>query len=307
MIDRIDKPVIRMSSAGTCPRALSAELLGYSSEPAPDWLDRAANEGKWHEERIVQELEAKQLKNGRYVIPIIYARQAEVKLEHDTFVLLGHIDGKYCEREQGSGDYTASALLEIKSMSQYEFDRWMRDKFSGFPEYADQITCYMEATGLRECLYLVKNRSSGYTDRQTLIKQPAILSEITDRIASIVQSVQNGELYPVECDFSTIRCKRCFYKQFCIPTKEEMTVQDEKVLLKAAEDWRKGDKLLNEGKVLIADSKKIFEEHTIAAGLKKWSFANLAINNITVKEHEVPARIQKEYNYIRIDDTEKGE
>lgn len=42
----MNKPVIRMSEAGECPRALSAQLLGYLPEAKPAWLETAANEGR---------------------------------------------------------------------------------------------------------------------------------------------------------------------------------------------------------------------------------------------------------------------
>ena len=51
----MDKIQFRMSSAGKCPRALSAELLGYQAEEKPSWLEQAANEGNWHEKRIKDE------------------------------------------------------------------------------------------------------------------------------------------------------------------------------------------------------------------------------------------------------------
>ena len=283
----VNKPVYRMSSAGECPRALSAQGLGYEPEAKPAWLETAAEEGKKHEEWIKQELRADDI--------AVYAEQDEVKLEYPTFILLGHIDGIV-------NNHGNEQLLEIKSMGQYEFDRWWKGKWSGFPEYADQITVYMEATGLKECLYIVKNRSSGYIDRQILTEKPSELWTITTKLAAVEQCVVNRELAPAECDMSTMQCKRCLYKKYCIPTKEEMTMQEEKVLLQASEDWRRGKKLSSEGKDFIDNAKKIFEEHTIASGLQKWSFDDLSIVSVTVKEHEVPARIQKESSYIKISD-----
>ena len=48
-----EKPVYRMSSAGYCPRRLSAARLEHEPAEAPAWLERAAEEGRWHEQRIV--------------------------------------------------------------------------------------------------------------------------------------------------------------------------------------------------------------------------------------------------------------
>jgi hypothetical protein len=285
------KSIYRMSSAGYCPRALSAEHLGYKPEPKPPWLETSAIEGKWHEERAVKELESESY--------AVFDRQQEVRLDYLSFILLGHIDGKVKHDSK-------TMLLEIKSMSQYEFDRWMKGKFNEFPEYADQITCYMTALDISECLYWVKNRSSGYVDRQ-IITAPADINSIAEVLDAVEQSVQRKQLVHIECDMFTLECKRCSYKYLCVKTKEDMSLQDEKVLSKAAENWRKGKQLSSEGKELIDSAKEIFEEHTIASGLPQWNFDNLVITNVTVKEHEVPARIQKESSYIKINDIRKEE
>src|SRR3972149_4120415 len=144
-----NKPIYRMSSAGKCARALSAERLNFPAEQVPEWLEIAAREGNKHEEWIKEELTTEGFN--------IYDEQIEVILEYPAFTLIGHIDGK----TRDAGNYRLNnRLLEIKTMSQYEFDRWMKGRFIEFPAYAAQITCYMKATELTGVLYLVKNRSS---------------------------------------------------------------------------------------------------------------------------------------------------
>jgi len=298
--------VFRMSEAGMCLRALSAEYLGYKPEAKPDWLETAAEEGRWHEERLVQEINKDNI--------VIHDRQLEVKIETPSFTLLGHIDGKVDYWKNARVDNTK--LLEIKSMSQYEFDRWMKGKFNEFPEYADQIACYMQATGLNETAYYVKNRSSGYIDKAIArlsdiafddwtFAERAII--ILDKLETVAKHIAQKELVPAVCDMSTLQCKRCFYKYLCIKTKEDMSLQEETILHLAAENWREGKRLEKASKELIEEAKKTFEEHTIASDLKSWRFDELAISNVEVKEHEVPARLQKAYSYIRIDDTRKEE
>lgn len=298
-----------MSEAGYCPRALSAQHLGYEPEAKPEWLDRAAEEGKWHEERLVQEINV-----GSTVIK---ARQAEVKIEQPAFRLIGHIDGIIAVQKRNSTVLSDVRLLEIKSMSQYEFDRWIKGRFDEFPEYADQIACYIQALdNINEVQYFVKNRSSGYIDGKD--NQPNIIRlediafgdwtfaerivAILDKLETVQAHIAKKELVPAVCDMSTLQCRRCFYKHLCIKSKEDMTIQDEATLQAAADKWRKGKVLEAEAKELIENAKETFAEHTIAANTKAWQFDELAISNITVKEHEVPARIQKEYSYIRIDD-----
>lgn len=194
----MDKTIFRMSSAGKCPRALSAELLGYESEPKPDWLMTAANEGNWHETRLKQELVAQDYQ--------VFDEQLEVALENNYVELTGHIDGKVYTPDK------VMQLLEIKSMSQFEFDRWMKGNFTAFPQYLDQVTCYMVATGLEECLYVVKNRSSGYVDRRVIKQMPGYIDAIISMLTEVANSVEKKELFPAEFDVQNIECRRCEYK-----------------------------------------------------------------------------------------------
>jgi len=304
-----NKIVFRMSSAGTCIRALSAEYLGYEPETKPDWLQTAADEGKWHEERLVQQISTDKSNT------IVHERQLEVKIEQPAFTLLGHIDGMLNIRPQILKN-SYNRLLEIKSMSQYEFDRWMKGKFNEFPEYADQIACYMQATGLNETAYYVKNRSSGYIDKAIARLTDTAFGDWTfaeriviifDKLETVAKHVAQKELVPAVCDMSSLQCRRCFYKYLCIKTKEDMTLQEEPVLHLAANNWREGKKLEKASQELIEASKKAFEEHIIASKLQSMRFEELAISNVEVKEHKVPARLQKAYNYIRIDDIKKEE
>ena len=77
-------------------------------------------------------------------------------------------------------------VLEIKSKSQSEFDRWMRERWKGFNDAASQLTVYMTLKALEnirlddftnddfdnlgmglESLYVVKNRNTGFCDKFT--------------------------------------------------------------------------------------------------------------------------------------------
>jgi len=307
--------VYRMSSVGRCPRALSAIRQGYTPESSPVWLETAAEEGKWHEQRIKDELRADDI--------AVYGEQQEVILEYPDFVLLGHIDGIV-------NDHGTEKLLEIKSMSQFEFDRWMRDGFAGFHQYADQLTCYMHATGLEECLYIVKNRSSGYENRQT-IKAPSDMAIIEDKIKAIedylarwIDPGARDGTYPADFDPNSLECRRCEYKSLCAPEQKELTPIEEAGLRAATEDWRRGKALVAEGQELVDKAKEIFEVHTKATGIDKWRFAELAIVLIKVKESlaypkkklletfteeqlKPASEIKLPYEYIRIDDLRKEE
>ena len=267
----MDKPIIRMSASGHCPRAISAQLLGYISSPFPPWLETAAKEGKWHEERLVKELEAEGAN--------IFDRQLEVRMELPNFVILGHIDGKVL-----ATDDTPNLLLEIKSMSQFEFDRWMKGRFSAFPAYAAQISFYMEATGLYNCLYIVKNRSTGYIDRQTLNEKPMLISALKDRITEAVDSALCLRLALADFDPQSIECRRCEFSEHCVPEPKELTPFEKADLESAAQKWRKGQDLIEKGKYIVYAAREVFRQQSLVTQIPKWQVEGLAIQLVHVKE-----------------------
>jgi len=312
----MDKLTFRMSESGKCARALTAKYLGYESTPAPDWLERQAEEGKWHEARIVNELESEGY--------IIIDQQQEITLEFPSFTLVGHYDTKVVKdgawsRLNSKEPMPLQQLVEIKSMSQFEFDRWMRGNFKEFPQYASQITCYMEATGLKECLYIVKNRNNGYEDRRILTEKPCELPDI--KLGLVVNYINNKILAPADFDPQSLECRRCEYRHLCLPEPRELTPVEQAGLNSAADKWRQGKQLVSEGQVLIDQAKEVFEDHTIATGIYKWQHQGLAIQLVhyretktypkskllsifTELELEPASEVKEAYNSLRITDME---
>jgi len=305
-----DKITFRMSEAGKCPRALSAQLLGMEGEVIPEFVMRAAEEGNWHEARIIEKL--KEQDN-------IFDQQLEVVLEYPSFNLIGHIDGKIQDYDLQRG----VKLLEIKTMSQYEFDRWMKGRFEAFPNYAAQVTCYMEATRLDECLYIVKNRSSGYEDRQVLTEPPSDFSSVISKLDWIEECIDGKHLAEADFDPQSIECRRCEYKQLCIPEPKELTALEGQALLDITNNWRIGRDLVDRGQKILNEAREALEQHTRATNQTKWSFNKLAIQLVHYKEQvtypkkkllEVfteeqlkPASSTKEaFDQLRITDMEKN-
>lgn len=303
----VDKPVIRMSSAGKCPRTLSAEWLGFKRTEPPAWLEQTATEGNWHEDRIVKELfEDKTLVGGR---------QDEVTLEYENFTLVGHIDGIAYPLPVNT---STPMLLEIKSMSQFEFDRWMRGGFEAFPKYAAQITCYLEATKLEQCLYIVKNRNNGYKYQEILTNKPMNILDIIDRLELALFSTEQEVLAPAEFDPTSIECKRCAYSKLCVPEPEKITGISKVVLDKACADWRLGKELMQSGQELIKQAEDAFWSYNV--DLPKWRYNGLAISKSHVKYNNydkklleatfepvqlLPAVKVVEYDRIMVTDIEK--
>lgn len=311
----MDKPIIRMSAAGHCPRAISAELLGYQPEPAPAWLEMAAREGEWHEDRIKRELRAE-----RYYV---HEEQQEVSLDFPSFRLIGHIDGKVAY-EDGLKPGQEWKLLEIKSMSQFEFNRWVKGGFKEFYPYAAQVSLYMEATGLDKCLYIVRNRNTGYTDRRVLIQPPLALCEIIDRLTEAVNRALGLQLAEGHYDPESLECRRCGFKDLCIPEPREINLQTRAHLDSATEDWRRGKALIEEGTELVNRARECFEEQTRAIGYERWRYNGLSISLVDIKESviypkskllkvftpeqlEPAAEVRPGYSQLRITDLTKAE
>jgi len=299
-----DKPIYRMSSAGKCPRALSAEHLGYEPAPAKPWLEQAAEEGRWHEQRIVDELRADGYR--------VFDQQLEVKIEYPDFILLGHIDGKVA-------DDSGVRLLEIKSMSQFEFNRWMRGRFDAFPGYADQLTCYMSATGIDEALYVVKNRNTGYIDRMTIKGIVSDPKAIVTKLAEVEYHVAQGNLAPAEFDPQSIQCQRCNYQHLCV-TKPEPTEVDIAQLDKAVDQWRRGKQMADEGKVLMENADLTLGNYAARLDTKRFIHNDLVVQLIHTRresyskkklletftaEQLAPALEVREYDQLRHYDTRK--
>ena len=283
-----------MSSAGNCPKRLSAERLNIECEPLPAFVYTAAKEGNWHEARIKDEL-AKEM-------VVIIDEQRELVIEHDTFKLVGHIDGIIAETE------TENKLLEIKSMSQYQFDKWMKGGFAAFPLYAAQLACYSLASGLKDVCYIVKNRSSGYKDiryftvtENGLFNTAGILAKITE----VEKLALEGKVYPAEFDIKSTECKQCEYKRMCLPVAKELNGIDNQILQTAVDSWRKGNKLAKQGKDLVDGAKDVLQVYAESQPEKKLVYDQLVTSMYSVAEAPV-SYTRKAYTACKITDLKKG-
>jgi len=275
----MEKTIFRMSKVGYCPRRLGYERLDFPALPSPAWLASSAEEGNWHEQRIKDELRADDI--------AVYAEQEELTLEFPSFDLLGHIDGKV-------NDHGNEQLLEIKSMSPFEFDRWMRGRWTEFPAYADQLTVYMHATALDEALYIVKNRSTGYIDRQIITEAPTSFNTIIQRLIRVESLAQTEELYPAEFDPNNWECKRCEYRQHCMPPLPILAEDQEKQLTEAVNKWRRGKALATEGYALMDNAKAILRSYAELTPTQKLIFNDLAVSIYAVHTVSYPkAEVEK--------------
>lgn len=287
------KTIYRMSSAGYCPKKLSAIRNRLEPEAPPKWLETAANEGNWHETRIKDELTDSGI--------TVTSEQEEVIIDQPTYQLVGHIDGIIINNDD------SKQLLEIKSMSQYEFDRWMKGGFTAFYQYAGQLACYMQAAKLDTCLYIVKNRSSGYIDKR-IVKQNENnlfnIESILNKLADIEELALKGELCSMDFDPASLECKRCEFKYLCIGEPKVINGVDKRVLQMAIDKWREGKLLADRGKELINSSKKVLEAYAKEQPEKRFVFNKVIISVYEVNETQV-SYTRKPYTVCKVTDTAK--
>jgi len=179
----------------------------------------------------------------------------------------------------------------------------------------------MKLNGFEQCLYIVKNRNNGYENRRTLTKPPTSLDSIIARLKGIAQAVKDKVLLEVDFDPQSLECRRCEYKQLCVPAPKALTPIEEASLSAATADWRHGKQLVSKGQELIDRAKEVFETHTKATNILKWRHSGLAIQLVHYKEStmypkakllkvfteeqlEPCAEVKEAYDQLRVTDLE---
>lgn len=193
------RPTYRASAIGYCLRVLTAARMGYAPLEQSDQLALAAREGHRHEDWVVADLEAEGWE--------ITGRGKEIYLPFPAFAIEGHIDGLASWGRE-------TFLLEIKSMSRFQFRKFTRQGLVSFPGYARQIAVYHRAIEL-PILYAVKCRDTGEMKLFELERPPVKFSEVYDRILTAELFGRKGVLAEPECEPGSIEEKLCRYRYLC--------------------------------------------------------------------------------------------
>lgn len=173
--------VYRASSVGRSTRCLAAARQGYDPIPPPQYLIDAAEAGNKYEIIVKSRLRIEGYK--------ISGEQGNLDYEVQPGLLIrGHLDARHCLTP---GDPT-DRILEVKSMSDRVFSKWSLHGFDKFPEYAAQVTTYMNAEGqirgkVPEALYVVVNRDTDELDIRTLKTAPMDFNEIITKLQIVEQ------------------------------------------------------------------------------------------------------------------------
>jgi hypothetical protein len=244
-----------MSQAGYCPKRLAAILAGARVGPSPVWLQRAAEEGNWHETRIKDELRALGCE--------IKDEQKELCLEFPTFQLVGHIEGliKVSPKVWQESAYIVQFWncserdvegwhhLEVKSFSLSEHQRWLTGTFEAFPAYAVQRSCYLAAIPDDLSVYVAKDRNNGARHLYFIKGETVPIEEIAFKLSTVIATPS------VEASYNptSIECRRCELRTTsCSPAPIDVTDAD---IADAVTDYQVGRAQEREGKAL-ADAAK---------------------------------------------------
>ncbi len=287
----------RMSSSGYCARRLSAMLLGREANAAPRWLAESADEGNWHEDRLIQEL----AKLNCEVID----RQRELQIQGKGFQAVGHIDGQiklspklfqsplftihYIDCTPTSLDYSDFHLLEIKSLSFLEHQRWMAEGFDGYFRYwASQHTMYRNgltspsslsttattttttstSTAPTLSLLISKDRSGGARNIFIMDKDPIPFIDVMTQLEQVTIAAEQGDLVAMSFNPDNLECRRCqFRTSECV---KEFPKVEEAEVVQAARDYRAGRDQEAEGKLLAEQAKEVLVAHAKRTKTNKW-------------------------------------
>lgn len=195
--------VFRASSVGMSLKALVALIMGFEPVPSSKRLEEIFETGHRLEPEIVegargydQYLDIEETdENGR---------QFEVELQvTDNAIIRGHVDGLAYDDEFKEPQF----VVEAKSFGDSLFRQHINGSlFNNNPYYRDQLTVYMEATGL-PALYAVGEKvedengdiTLGDVDVEEIPTPPGNINKIKAKLIKAMELADKGEL-PVECD-----------------------------------------------------------------------------------------------------------
>lgn len=269
--ESVDAWVYRASSVGKSLRCLATARQGYDSLPPPDYLIEAAEAGNRYETIVKAKLRAQGYR--------ISGEQNELATEVKPGVIVrGHLDATHCLRPDDPTD----RILEVKSMSQRVWDKWLQWGFSGFPEYSAQISVYMHAeaerrgVGAVEALYAVVNRETEEIETRVIASPPTSIQSIFQKVALAEQFASMSQL--PTCDSASQYM--CPYNYLCDKNEvlfEELEEGSEAMLERLCAQQYEIAKTMDElsdKKELVRDDIRVALAGRKAHKLKGWSITN---------------------------------
>jgi hypothetical protein len=278
----------RISEIGHCPKELTLSAVGIKGS-VPVWLSNSAEEGNWHEKRIKDQMrKAGYTIKENEVCPVCLERFSEERRgihvefestngnEAEQYRIIGHLDGQASHPEFTQGKMLG---LEVKSMSQYEYDRWYRESWNGFSNYAWQVSTYMHLLN-SPFIYVIKNRNIG-SKIQFIIDSPIIKWEVIDfklkELAGWI-TMNGNKPYPAEFNGDSLECRRCKFNSMCVPEPKLLEPVQKEILDEAVVNWLAGKKMEEDAEILVSKAEEVFITHCKVTTENKWRYGGLSIS-----------------------------
>jgi len=266
----------RMSAVGYCIKQLVLARLGYDRIPSPPHLAMAAKEGHLHEAAAVEQM----TEDGWF----FSGRQSTLTVQRPLFTVIGHPDGIAVTPESfqvGSIGPEATVLVEMKALSNGQFERFTSGMWENFPHYADQLSMMMEATKL-PAIYRLKNRNTGAVRWFDIPEPPSKVPEILAKLTQ-VEILARKERIP-DCAYGqgSFECTACPYRYAChargempsapVELASELGPMELADLQNSLAALRRGKALEAEAKELIEPARAQLEALLHRAGTSRLSF-----------------------------------
>lgn len=276
MTSPVNKPVVSISQSGECPRAMSARLLGRPEVLDPESVTRmrlAAKEGTRWEAFVLHDLAED---HGYTIVETPYCEACDrnghhVELDIGSALLVGHIDG-----------FAPPRIVEVKTMSRFQFARWKKDGFGAFRKYAFQVSLYMIAMNNAEAVYAVKNRDTGELDVRVITEPPFSQTEIVNYVSEALRSALKGEI--ADCPHTEqYPCGFCYLNLGEVPNVQRSTnpnVPTEVQISQAVVSWRNGKVKEAEAAELVDPAKELLMRYLQTTGQKGFKVDGIQVTMV---------------------------
>ncbi|GIV04087.1 MAG: hypothetical protein KatS3mg015_2917 [Fimbriimonadales bacterium] len=186
-----DLVVYRASGVGGCVRALWAARRGMSPVEHPDWLMEKFAEGVRAEPVILDLLTEHLRKIDDDADCFDFQQEIEIPVLPNV-IIRGHIDAKARLHER-------TKLIEVKALAESTYERLMSAIDNGefadaFPQYAYQLSCYMQALKLEGLLVVgIKDENGDVAriDLRDFAEPPVPLRRIKKRIVDLERMAED--------------------------------------------------------------------------------------------------------------------
>lgn len=250
------KLVITMSSAGACPRVLTAMNLGYEKIARPQ-----SDQEKLDYYTSLEDVCAAQMTFvlSRPLISGGYCKKCDrhgihIEISEDDFFSPGHLDRRVILAGK-------KYPIEIKTLGRFTYDQFKKSGFAAVPEYEGQELMYLEHDG-SPGLYWILNRDTGETTRLIIndfnneidlspelgfrrITLARTYEDLKETLMDVAMHVSAGVLYDnVIYDPNVRACKYCDYRYLCtdVPEEEEApTVIEDVDIAMVAKQWAEAE------------------------------------------------------------------